>query len=216
MKHNEIMSSGKVHKSAGSKPAPKSRRDLNKETTREAILHAARGLFGRLGYAGTSLQDVVRAARVTTGAVYHHFGDKKTLFQAVAENVELEILQRVAAAAKDLPSSWERLTAGTSAMLQVSIEPDIRRIVFQDAPNVIGAATWREIELQFGYGALYRTLQELAAAGEIRTTAVNILAPMLLGALIEAANAIAVAGDPQVALADARKTVALFLESLRE
>jgi AcrR family transcriptional regulator len=210
------MSSEKDRKLTRAAPPPKSRRDLNKEVTREVILHAARKLFGRRGYADTSLNDVVREAGVTTGAVYHHFGDKKALFQAVAENVELEILQRVAAAAKELATPWQRLTAGTSAMLQICIEPDIRRIVFQDAPNVIGAASWRKIESQFGYGALYRTLQELAAAGEIRSAAINVVAPMLLGALIEAANAIALADDPQIARADAQKTVYLFLESLRK
>jgi len=194
---------------------PRSQRDLNKEATRQAILHAARKLFGRRGYAATSLSAVVQAAHVTTGAVYHHFGDKQALFRAVAENVELEILHRVAAITLGLPTAWQQLTGGASAMLHICIEPDIRRIVFQDAPNVIGAAKWREIELQFGYGALCRNLEDLAAAGELRTVAVNVLAPMILGALIEAANAIAIADDRQTALAEAQKTVLLFLESLR-
>ena len=193
----------------------KSLRELNKEATRAAILDAGRKLFGRHGYADTPLQAIVKAARVTTGAVYHHFCDKKALFQAVAERVELEILQRVAQSAQGLPTGWQRLTAGTAAMLQVCVEPDIRRIVFEDAPNVIGAASWRKIEMQFGYGALYQTLQELHAAGEIRSTPAHILAPMILGALIEAANAIGSAEDPQAALADAQKTLYLFLESLR-
>src|SRR5258707_950225 len=105
------------------KPPPKTQRELNKEATRDAILHAARKLFARHGYADTSLAQVVQAARVTTGAVYHHFGDKKNLFQAVAESVEVEILKRIAERASDLPSAWQRLMAGTAAMLQVCTEP---------------------------------------------------------------------------------------------
>lgn len=193
----------------------KSRRDLNKEATRAAILAAARTLFASHGYVGTSLDAVVRSARVTTGAVYHHFGDKKELFQAVAESVEIEILKRVAERALAVTDAWQRLLAGVSAMLEICTEPAIRRIVFLDAPNVIGAAKWRAIELRFGYGALHRTFVELQEAGQIRAPAIDIVAPMILGALIEAANSVAIAKHKRVALAAAQETITRFLQCLR-
>ncbi len=144
---------------------------------------------------------IVRAARVTTGAVYHQFEDKRALFQAVAESVEVEILERVAERAIGLEDSWERLKAAASAMLEICTEP-------------IGAAKWRKIELRYGYGAMRATLAELQSKGELRSASVDVLAPMILGALIEAANAIATAKNQATALAQAQETLFLFLEAL--
>lgn len=192
-----------------------SRRDRNKELTRRGILRAARRLFSRHGYTDTPLNSVVQAAKVTTGAVYHHFGDKKGLFRAVAEDVEAEILKRVIDETRDTPDPWSRLLIGTLVMLDICSEPEIRRIIFIDAPNVIGGAEWREIELRYGYGAMRRTLAELVAAGKIRALSVDILAPMLLGSMIEAANSVASAQDKPAALRDAKEAVLIFAQALR-
>lgn len=193
----------------------KTRRDLHSEITRRAICRAARRLFGRKGYAGTSLAEVVRAAKVTTGAVYHHFRDKQGLFRAVAEGVEAEILERVLAAGRGVADVWARFLANTSAMLAVCTEPDVHRIVFLDAPNVLGAAEWRDVEMCYGRGALREALAALQAAGVVRAGSVDVLAPILMGALVEAANTIAGAPDKAATLAEARETVTRLLESLR-
>ncbi len=47
------------------------------------MLTAARSLFGAKGYAQTSVDEIADAARVTKGAVYHHFAGKEALFRAV-------------------------------------------------------------------------------------------------------------------------------------
>jgi AcrR family transcriptional regulator len=194
---------------------PKGRREINRQATRAAILRAARKLFAKHGYAGTPLESIVRAAKVTTGAVYDHFGDKKALFQAVAEGAELEILERLGSATKDAPDAWSRLVTGTMAMLEICSEPDIRQIVFVDAPNVIGVAEWHAIELRYGYGAMRETLRELLASGQIRRAPLEMLAPMLLGALITAASRVALAPDPARALTDAREMALIFLQALK-
>jgi AcrR family transcriptional regulator len=193
----------------------KTQRDLHQESTRRSILRSARRLFAQKGYSATTLDAVVRAARVTTGAVYHHFGSKMNLFRAVAESIEIEMLERVGIATRDIQDPWSRLVAGISAMLEISCEPDIRRIVLLDAPNVIGGAEWREIEIKYGYGAMHEALTGLQAAGVIRPLPVSILAPMLLGALIEAANSIAGAQNRVAALAAAREVISVLLQSLR-
>jgi AcrR family transcriptional regulator len=158
---------------------------------------------------------VVRAAKVTTGAVYHHFGDKRGLFRAVAEGVEAEILERVLAASPQNADHWTGFLACTSAMLDICTEPDIHRIAFLDAANVLGAAEWREIEMCFGFGALHEALAVLKSTGIIRAGSVDVLAPILMGALIEAANTIARAKDKAATLADARQTIVKLLESLK-
>jgi len=70
----------------------KSRRELNVEATRFALLTAARKQFAHVGYSRAEIGQIAAQARVTTGAVYHHFGSKKGLFLAVAERLEAEIL----------------------------------------------------------------------------------------------------------------------------
>jgi hypothetical protein len=100
-------------------------------------------------------------------------------------------------------------------MFVVCTEPDIHRIVFLDAPNVFGATEWREIEMRFGFGAMHGALKSLKAAGLIRSGSVDVLAPILMGALIEAANTIARAEDKAATSADAHDTIVRLLESLR-
>lgn len=193
----------------------KTRRDLYKESTRRSIIRAARRVFAQKGYSATTLHAVVRAARVTTGALYHHFGSKKDLFRAVAESIEVEILEKVGAATRDVQDPWSKLVAGVFAMLDVSCQPDIRRIVLLDAPNVIGGTEWREIELKYGYGAMRQALTLLQAAGIIRPLPITFLAPMLLGAMIEAANSLAAREDKTGALAEAKEAILALLQALR-
>jgi len=194
---------------------PKGRRELNKQATRQAILRAARKLFAKYGYANTPLDAVVRSAKITTGAVYDHFGDKKSLFCAVAEGVEAEILQRLVKATDGEADLWSKLVAGTMAMLEICSEPDIRQIAFVDAPNVVGVDEWREIELRYSYGMMREILSKLMAAGAIRAAPVEILAQMLLSALIAAASNVAMADDDAAALKDAREAASIFLQALR-
>ncbi len=58
------------------------------EATTGQLLEEARRLFAADGYNATSLDDVVAAAGVTKGALYHHFRSKRELFRAVFENEE--------------------------------------------------------------------------------------------------------------------------------
>src|SRR3954454_19052238 len=66
------------------------------EATRGALIAAARGLFAERGYAGVGTEEIVRAAGVTRGALYHHFDGKRDLLRAVYEEMESEIVQRIA------------------------------------------------------------------------------------------------------------------------
>ena len=73
-------------------------RSQHAEATRRAVLAAARWSFGRKGYAQTSVDEIAAAARVTKGAVYHHFADKEALFRAVHKEAEAEAQARATAA----------------------------------------------------------------------------------------------------------------------
>src|SRR6266705_1117033 len=79
------------------KSMTRTKHDLRSEATRQQLATAARALFGARGYAGVGTEEIVRAAGVTRGALYHQFRDKADLFAAVAEEVEAEIAERIAA-----------------------------------------------------------------------------------------------------------------------
>ena len=183
--------------------------------TRALIIQKAREVFADKGYADTGLAEIVAAAGVTTGAIYHHFRDKKGLFLAVAEAVEGDILLGVGRAAAGPPDPWGQLLAGVDAMLDICAEADVQRIVFIDAPTVIGPTAWREIELKYAFGAMRAALQGLLKAGVIRPGSADILASIMLGALIESARAVARADDQPAALGEARETVRTLFASLR-
>lgn len=53
--------------------------------TRQSILKAAKNLFVKKGYSGTSMSDIARAARVNQSLIHHHFGSKKALWYAVRD-----------------------------------------------------------------------------------------------------------------------------------
>jgi AcrR family transcriptional regulator len=98
------------------------------EATRRAVLAAARSSFGRKGYAQTSVDEIAAAARVTKGAVYHHFAGKKALFRAVHAEVEAEALARTAAAADPRGSPIDQIVAQVGAYLDVALDEEIQQI----------------------------------------------------------------------------------------
>src|SRR5690606_7749623 len=97
-------------------PRPGSR-VAQREATRTALITEARRRFARQGYAAVGLTEIVAAAGVTKGALYHHFGSKAALFQAVVQQVQQEVADRVAAAAEAHTQPWDQLVAGCEAFL---------------------------------------------------------------------------------------------------
>src|SRR5213592_3225971 len=101
-----------------------SRQQERTEGTRRALLKVARELFTRYGYAGAKTEQIVKRARVTRGALYHHFpAGKKELFRAVFEEVEQQIVQEVAEVAMAQPDIWATSVAGLRAFLDACMEP---------------------------------------------------------------------------------------------
>lgn len=116
-------------------------RGQQREQTRRALVRESRELFATRGYAAVGLAEIVRAADVTKGALYHHFDSKADLFRAVLEQVQQEVAQRVATIAEAENDPWAQLTAGCRAFLTTSTDPEIQRIMLIDGPAVLG---WNE------------------------------------------------------------------------
>jgi AcrR family transcriptional regulator len=184
------------------------------EATRAALIAAARRLFTERGYDGVGTEEIVRAAGVTRGALYHHFGGKAELLEAVYERLEAESTERVARVVlgSHLESPLEAMKAGIEAFLDECAEPELQRIALHDAPAVLGWDRWREIAAANGLGLIEASLSAAIEAGEIRALPVKPLAHLLLGALDEAAMLIARSEDP-VARAEVTTVLLALLES---
>lgn len=185
-------------------------------TTREALIEAARRLFAEHGYAGVGTEEIVRAAGVTRGALYHHFGGKRDLFEAVYERIEAELAQRIAtgALAGGAAEPVAAMRAGADMFLQACTEPEAQRIVLLDGPSVLGWDRWREIAAEHGLGLIEATLQAAIDAGAIPAQPVRPLAHVLMGALDEAAMLVARADDPARMRVEVGQTLDSLLAAL--
>jgi AcrR family transcriptional regulator len=186
------------------------------QATRDALLSAGRELFAQRGYAAVGTEEIVRRARVTRGALYHHFEGKDELFRAVFEQVERELTERIAAqAGASAADPWEAMRAGAEAFLDASLEPAVQRIVLLDAPAVLGWDAWREVGARYGLGLVQAVLEAAMDAGAIARQPARPLAHLLMGALDEAAMYVARADDVQAARDEMGETVSRLLEALR-
>ena len=176
-----------------------SKHDLRSQATRRQLVSSARALFGARGYAGVGTEEIVRAAGVTRGALYHQFRDKADLFAAVAEEVEAEISARISAGAGAATDPVEALRAGTRLFLDACADPDVERIILLDAPAVLGWEAWRDLAGRYGLGLVRLGLQSAIDAGAIVPQPIAPLAHILIGALDEAALYVAGAEDQAAA-----------------
>ena len=193
----------------------RSRRVDNIESTRTALVDSAKELFTKRGYAGTSLEAIVKRARVTKGALYHHFSGKQTLFEAAFNLVETAAMNRMSVVVDGDGSAWERAMAGIRAYVRVCLEPSYQRIVIHEAPVVMGWERWREAEEHFSFGLVRATVEALVDAGEIERLPVEVTARILFGALSAGAETIASSPDQKKAAADVMRTIVAVMEGMR-
>jgi hypothetical protein len=102
---------------------------------------------------------------------------------AVAEDLEAEILRTAASVTDDDP--WRRLRRGFDKLIDLCASPAVQRIVFVEAPQVVGPEAWRKIELQYAFGTLRNVLAALRDAGIIKPYPIDLIARTLLALLHE-------------------------------
>jgi AcrR family transcriptional regulator len=193
---------------------PRSRKAEQSEATRSALIAAARELFAQRGYAGVGTEEIVRAAGVTRGALYHHFEGKEQLFRAVYEDIEAELVQEIAAGAMSATDPVQALRGGARAWLDACEDPAVQRIALLDGPSVLGWEQWREIGLKYGFGLVEGTLKAAMEAGLIEEQPVRPLAHLVLGAIDEAAMVVARADDDGRTRAEVGEAVERFIDHL--
>ena len=181
-----------------------SRQAARSEATRAKLVEVGIELFSERGYAGVGTEEIVERAKVTRGALYHHFGDKRDLFRAVHEELEQRIVAGIGKALEADPREdpLEALEVAAGAVLDVALDSKIARVTLIDAPSVLGWEEWREIDVKYGLGLTEAVLGAAMASGRIRKQPVRPLAHLLVAAVGEAAIMVATADNPKRARKD--------------
>lgn len=131
---------------------------------------------------------------MTRGALYHHYGGKDGLFEAVAETAMLRLhdnIAKPALGAADPLSALSALKLGVQRFIELTTAPRVQRVLFIDAPAVLGWRRWRELDERYGFGLLKQGVELATSAGQLRPRASDVVAHILLSAMIEAATLIA-------------------------
>ncbi|KGD99153.1 TetR/AcrR family transcriptional regulator [Rhizobium sp. YS-1r] len=184
----------------------KPRKEMIAET-KGKLIAAARRAFATRGYAEASMDDFTAEAGLTRGALYHHFGDKKGLFQAVIAEIDAEMSDRLCAISSKAQTAWQGFVDENIAYIEMALEPEIQRIMLLDGPAVLGdPSSWPN------QNACIRTMtasiQKLMDEGTIRDVDAEATARLVNGATLSAALWIASAEAPQ---AVSKKAVGAFL-----
>ncbi|PZT77934.1 MULTISPECIES: TetR/AcrR family transcriptional regulator [unclassified Streptomyces] len=190
-------------------------RAQQREQTRQTLLREGRRLFSAGGYGAVGLAEIVGAAGVTKGALYHHFTGKAELFRAVLEEMQQEVGRRVAAAADAHDDPWDQLVAGCQEFLTVTTDPDIQRVMLVDGPAALGWSEWRAMDEAASARHLADALSSLVDAGIIAPQPVAPLVHLLSGAMNEAALWLASSSSGPEDLPHTRAALTRLLQALR-
>lgn len=192
---------------------------LQSAATRAELLRVAGDLFAERGYAGTALEEIARKAGLTKGALYHHFRDKRSLFDAVVGHCLEGEMQRIARESRRLTAgthenSWERLIAITDLFLDGFRDERLRRIVWVDAPAVLGAERWQEVVSAPILERLHWIAGVFVRRGVVEDRFRQPLAEILFGAVHEAGMSIARAPDQDAKRAELAPALHWMLDEL--
>jgi AcrR family transcriptional regulator len=182
--------------------------------TRARLIAAARQAFGTVGYAEASMDDFTAAAGLTRGALYHHFGDKKGLLEAVIAEIDREMADRLCAVSAKAKTRWQGLVDENTAYIEMALEPEIQRIVLRDGPAVLGdPSQWPSQNACIA--TMTGTLTKLREEGVIADVDPEAAARLINGASVVAALWIANSKDPKATSRKAVKAFNALLEGLR-
>ncbi|WP_281683919.1 TetR/AcrR family transcriptional regulator [Thalassobaculum salexigens] len=162
--------------------------------TRAALIGAARTLFVEKGYGETGTPEIVAAANVTRGALYHHFADKADLFRAVVTAEAAALAEAIDRATIPVAAPRKALIEGTGAYFAAMTVPGRARLLLLDGPAVLGPQTMAELDRSLGGATLRQGLAE--AMRRVDPVELDALADCLSAAFDRAALAIAGGADP--------------------
>lgn len=158
-----------------------------RERTRLLLIEAATYCFETMGYAETSLDDVLLKAQASKGALYHHFPSKTDLLEAVFNDVSHTVIRQVASVSKAAATPREALSVALKAWLRAILEPRPRRILLDIGPGILGFSKARKIELAQSEAGMEMLINRIISGGEGVCTNVSLAARLLNAAVTEMA-----------------------------
>ncbi len=184
------------------------------EATREQLVSAARQLFATKGFAATSIDDIVGAAGVTRGALYHHFRSKEEVFEAVFKREHDRIGQRIMQASMEKEDGWSMLKAGCDEFLEATMDPETRQIMLLDAPAVLGQHGIEEIDRPQSIKLMTYVIEKAMDEGVVRRRPAEPLAHLIYGALCQAALVGARSTEPETSTSKMQRELQELLDAL--
>jgi AcrR family transcriptional regulator len=173
------------------------------QETRSKLIKAARQAFAEKGYADSSMDDLTAAAGLTRGALYHHFGGKPGLLQAVIEQIDNEMVERLSAIIADAETTWDGFINESIAYIEMALEPEIQRLVLLDGPAVLGdPSQWPSQNACMR--STQRSIQKLIEA----------TSRLIMGGLLSASSWIAHSEDPRTASSKAVESFVALVSGL--
>lgn len=194
-----------------------SRRQQYSTATKRGLVDVATAQFTEHGYGSTSLDAVVAGARVTKGALYHHYSGKQALFEAVFVKVESDASKRIRRALRGTRDPWDKALAGLNAFLEVVQDPTYQRIVIQDGPAILGYERFREQEERSSYGIVQDIVGSVldASTYELDEAMKQTFSRIFFGAMSAAGESVSTAADPKAAVARIQAAIAFILDGIR-
>jgi len=193
-------------------------KELRAEQSQATVAHlvkVATKLFVARGYAKVTIGQLAKAAKVTSGAIYHHFEDKQALFAVVAEQITKDLVSAAAQRVGQERDPWKKLCAGIDAVLESSGTPNVK-LAFLEAPVVLGLDRWRQLEQRHTAVLLTSVLEGLVKTGELTVERAQLLGNTLRGLMLEAAMTVAEAKHPARARRQLSAMIQTMVTSLRQ
>lgn len=194
-----------------------SRRTQYSTSTRKALIKVAEEMFTKNGYSGTSLDAIVAGARVTKGALYHHFTGKQAIFEAAFEGIEKAASKRIKKAIKEARDPWSKAISGLHEFLTIVQDPAYQRVVIQEGPAILGYERFRAQEERSTFNLLQAIVQSVLKAGknDVSDEMAETFSRIFFGAMSAAGESVTRADDPKLAVARVEAAIAYILAGLQ-
>lgn len=194
----------------------KSRQQENSEQTRLALLEAGQYLFVNQCYYDVSIDEISRYARVTKGAFYHHFSNKKALLRECYLPQVKHAVQKL----DEVPTyddKWQELTALFSLCVDHIYQCKNELIPLQEVISVLGWKEWEEIDANILIPRIQHCVDILFAEKQICAYSPAIVVNLIYGFITHIAiNLKNEASLPKEACSDFKAIFADFLIGVKQ
>lgn len=192
----------------------KNKKELASFHTTNNLIMIARQHFSAYGYENTSLEAIAAEAKMTRGAVYHHFKNKKNLFKAVLAQVQHEVGLNVEKEAETSEDLWEQLILGCVGFVEAATLESNKRILLIEAPNVLEWSQWKKMDDENSVLLLEEQLLTVQQRGLLIDFDIHMIAHMISGALNDLS--ISLAESDTVSKTQIYEAIAYLLKGFRK